>query len=209
MNRSMALVAVLLLAAGSLSACSEVPVLATPTPPSSATDVDTSDHTDALWQMVTAMFPNAERPDVEVVRYVTAAEMPQAQADCMHEAGYPGVTVTPDGGVTLGGGVPAEQWEAMHIAMYTCNVLYQLDPKFTAPLTDQRLGEAHDYFTAELIPCLEAEGYEVTNVPSRTTFIETYEKTAWSPYAAVTPGSQDEWYRINEVCPQWPDGFWG
>jgi hypothetical protein len=89
---------------------------------------------------------------------------------------------------------------------------FPIDPKYTTPLTDQQLGALYDYNLNTLVPCLEAEGYEVPDAPSKTTFIDTFLSDPWYPYAdAFGSGSysQAEYYRVSELCPQWPPDLYG
>lgn len=191
-----------------LAACS-VGAEPSPTPSATPTSAATpTDPTEELWGQVTARFPDASRPDAALVRFVSVTEMPQVQADCMHEQGFPDVRTTPDGGVTIAN-VPEGQQEALAVARYVCGVQYQVDPKYTDPFTTDEVNQLYDYFTTKLAPCLEAEGYAVPDIPSRGTFLDSYASTGWNPYVSVETPSQDEWYRINLACPPWPEGFWG
>lgn len=126
----------------------------------------------------------------------------------MHAAGFPDVSVTPDGGLTSGV-VPTAQGEAFAVARYVCSVQYAIDPKYSQPLTDTDLGKLYDYYLSTLIPCIEANGFEIPDPPSRATFIDTYLDTAWNPYAQIDGFSQAQWDKLNQDCPQWPSGFYG
>lgn len=89
---------------------------------------------------------------------------------------------------------------------------YPLDPQYTQPLTDERLAIVYDYFVEELVPCLEAEGYPIPDPPSKAQFIDTYFSTEnWHPFAlafGASRYSQEEYYRVYALCPQWPPGFY-
>ncbi|PWB96435.1 hypothetical protein DF220_00185 [Salinibacterium hongtaonis] len=153
--------------------------------------------------------PNAQRPDVELIRYVQPNESASAQADCLIAAGFVNTTVTPDGGVVTDFG-SAAQAEPFAIAGYTCRVQYPLDPKYTAPLTNAEVMFIYDYFVEELTPCLESEGFSVTAAQSRGKFAETYESgTAWHPYEGVIESTttNEQWWSINARCPQMPTDF--
>lgn len=193
---------------GGLAACS-VPQphsadLPTPTP--AATRLGSV--TDDLWQMVRSRFPDAQRPAVQLIRFASPAEMPSLQVDCLHEEGFPDVTLTPDAGVVVKG-IPAEQQEALAIAQYSCGVKYQIEPEYTDALTAVELSTLYDYYKDSLIPCLTSQGFSVVDVPSKSTFIDNYASTGWTPYVSVASASQQNWYDLNEACPQWPAGFWG
>lgn len=116
-----------------------------------------------------------------------------------------------DGGITTGNLPPAQE-ESFNLAMFTCMAQYPLDPKYSATLTDDRLGVLYEYYVKTLTPCLEAQGYSVTPAPSKSTFIDTYYDKTWTPYVDLNNafvGTQAEWDRINGACPQWPENFFG
>ena len=52
--------------------------------------------------------------------------------------------------------------------------------------------------------CLEAEGYTIDDPPSLDTFSDSYMsgQDIWLAYGSLPVLSQQEWYRIQEVCPQ-------
>jgi hypothetical protein len=140
---------------------------------------------------------------------VDTSEIAQVMADCLGEAGFE-VTPTPDGGV-VADAIPPAQDEAYATATYVCMVEYPLDPKYSVPLDDSRLQVLFTYYVDKAIPCLEAEGYAVEDVPSFRTFADTVATTGWSPLSEVLGtfrGSQAEWYRLQEACPSYPDGFY-
>lgn len=164
---------------------------------------------DALWGTFASRYPDAERPDAQLVRYVDEQEIPQAMADCLIAAGWTNVTVRADGGVAAGPSDPAQQ-EAFDMSMFVCMVQYPLDPKYTVELSTERLESLYDYYVGDLKACLELEGYEVNDAPSKTTFIETFYDVGWTPYVAINnsfAGTEDAWATLNRACPQWPIDF--
>lgn len=162
---------------------------------------------DLQWERVLGESPDAVRPVVEIVRFVDIDDWSPTMEGCMHDSGWPDVRATSDGGLQSGL-VQDGQAGAHRLAMYTCNAKYPLDAKYSAPLTDERLGELYDYFADELQPCLEAEGYDTSDAPSRETFIDTYAVNGgWNLYENVAAGGSTGWDAINKKCPQAPDGF--
>lgn len=207
-STSVAIVAGLGLA---LTACSSNSPASTPSPAptSSETAAGVADPLDDLWNFyVASQFPDAKRPNVNLVRYVAPNELSGVKADCLHEGGYPDASVTADGGLSYGV-VPEGQEEALAIALYVCSVQFQSDPKFSGPLSAEQLDTLYDYYTGELAQCIEAQGFTVADAPSRATFIDSYQSTGWSPYQSLTQISQQQWDDLNEACPQWPSGFYG
>ncbi|MEX2652253.1 MAG: hypothetical protein WD473_07385 [Acidimicrobiia bacterium] len=51
--------------------------------------------------------------------------------------------------------------------------------------------------------CLEGEGYAIAPPPALETFIEGYIASGtWHPYNSLPDLPQEEWERLNAVCPQ-------
>lgn len=153
-------------------------------------------------------FPDAEVPDVERVRLVSLEEWPLAMAECLSAEGFG--AVAEDGG--LSASAPFGQELPYAIAYYVCSVEYPIDPRVMVPLVEDQIRYLYDYYTQVMTPCLEAEGYEVPEPPSRQTFVSTYgQPGSWAPYTLVTEAvsSQEEWDRINRLCTQTPVELYG
>ncbi|TFD56751.1 hypothetical protein E3T39_15555 [Cryobacterium suzukii] len=170
-------------------------------------DVAGQEQLDWEWDRVLRESPDAERPEIDIVRFTDSDDWAITMESCMHDLGWPDMRATADGGVESGG-IQKSQAGAHALAWYTCNAKYPMDPKFNVPLNDERLGKLFDYFTDELQPCLAAEGYDTPEAPSRETFIDTYAETGgWNLYEGVAGGGQSEWNTINKKCPQLPVDF--
>jgi hypothetical protein len=163
---------------------------------------------DFQWEQVVLELPNAVRPEIEMVRFVEDDEWAPVMEGCMHDLGWPDVVAAPDGGLESGE-MQSSQAGAHALAMYTCTAKYPLDPKYSVPLTDEELSDLYDYLADELQPCLEGEGYATPPAPSREKFIETSGEAGggWNLYENVA-GNMDEWYAINEKCPQQPEDMY-
>ena len=194
-----------------LSGCT-APTLGPLPPPPEMTDAERSasyeDGLDSSWESIASEYPEAVRPDVEFVRFIDKDEWAKVMVDCLIAEGMHAKLGT-DGGIESF--APTGQAMAMDVARYVCNVKYPTDPALNLPPTEAELAYLYDYFALVLNPCLQAEGYEVTEPPSRQVFLDTYGTAdMWSPYRWVKPdGGQDEWERINRACPQGPPGFRG
>lgn len=203
---ALAVVAVLGLA---LSACTNAPVVAQPDELSAEESQELLQaYLDSEWANVLARFPDAARPDVDIVRIIDSSEWATTVADCLSEDGFD-ATATVDGSISYFG-VPS-QGDSYAVAFYTCEARYPVDPKYNAPLNESQLNFLYDYFLNDLKPCLEGEGYEVPSAPSRQTFLESYaEDDGWSLYKNVAgrvgPGELAE---LNKKCPQLPEGLYG
>ena len=165
---------------------------------------------DQSWQRVSSQFPDAERPEVELVRYVDQNEWAEVTVSCLVEQGVDAkVSTDGQGGYEMAG--VEGQLLPMEIAIYTCNARYPTDPALTLPLTEAELDFVYDYYVNVLNPCLENEGVEITEAPSRQAFIDTYGASEgwWTPYEAVGTTGEEDWNQLNRVCPQSPPGFRG
>lgn len=143
--------------------------------------------------------------DVEFVRYVELGEIAEVRVRCLRDLGFD-AEVTRDGGVAYPS-VPTDQLTAMYEAIYRCEVMFPLHPRFNLGFSEQQLELLYGYFVRVSTPCLRREGYHVDDPPSLETFIATYLRGGrpvpddfWLPYDQVVV-SGEEWYRIYEVCP--------
>lgn len=165
---------------------------------------------DNAWESVLSEFPDAQRPDTEVVRFVDLSEIAVTLADCLFDAGWTNVSATPDNGIDSGD-VPIEQAEAYAIAYFTCYAMYPLDPRYNVPLSDDQIKRLYEYFVDELAPCLESRGFAVSAPPSEQQFVESYATDGgWDLYGEVAANvDEDGWYEINRACPQYPSDLYG
>lgn len=163
---------------------------------------------DSIWANFMFAYPDALRPEVDLVRYVSPNEAAAIRAQCLNEEGFPDARAT-SGGQLQSGVVPPSQDEAFWIASFVCAVRYQIDPQFTQPLNASQLSALHSYYVEDLTSCLVAEGYIIEQAPSIAVFTESYFENPWNPYLSVPEVNQSEWERLDAVCPQWPSGFYG
>jgi len=176
-----------------LTACSA------PTPAPEVEDAELQSQLDDAWERFHSAHPDVERPAVEVIRTVSLEDVDGLVEACVSDEGFPN------------GEFAAGQEEALALAYYVCQTRYPLHTKYNRPWNDEKWGYLYDYFTNELVPCLEAQGYTPPVGPSRQVFIDT-EQTGegwWFPYEAVPDDvSGDDWTRLNEACPQVPLGVY-
>lgn len=154
------------------------------------------------------MHPHVAVPDTTRIRFVEPGEWASALAECLRSEGFE-ATVHQDGGIRLGP-IPREQNEAQALAYFSCAVSYPVDPRYSVPLNESQLAYLYRYYVQRLVPCLEAEGYAISNPPTWQRFLETYGATSpWSPYSDVLENVEQRWIVINELCPQHPEGLYG
>ncbi|HEY8452598.1 MAG: hypothetical protein FWJ70_16410 [Micromonosporaceae bacterium] len=142
--------------------------------------------------------------DAEFVRFIEPDEYGRVHSACLRDQGFE-AEETFDGGVQFGD-VPSELASAQQQAMYRCEVMYPVHPRYSLPLTDGQIRVIYDYFVGPLVDCLTAEGYDVPAAPPWETFLADHNspKGAWHPYDAVDPTTEAQWQQINEKCPQSP-----
>ena len=152
----------------------------------------------------------ADPPQVDLIRFVSAQEWAEVHIDCMTSAGFP-VSLLPDGeGIDTSGIPEAQRFNGgpFQLARYECEAKYSIDPGASAQLSDDQLGVLYDWYVDVSAPCLESQGVDVIQPPSKQAFIETYfTDQGWYPYAAIDALTMpdDEWTKLNAVCPQAPE----
>ncbi|AWB90093.1 hypothetical protein C2138_11565 [Salinibacterium hongtaonis] len=160
---------------------------------------------DEHWAAILAEFPNAVRPVVDKIRFVTLDEWPTVSAKCRTDEGFP--ASGEGGGVSQH--VPEGQEEATEIATYRCAAKYPVDPRFTVALNDSQMSFLYKYFLDTLTPCLEDEGYEIAQAPSFQSFSSSFGTAdGWTPYSDVMSTVED-WEELNAKCPQDPERLYG
>jgi hypothetical protein len=201
------------LIAGSLSSCSAgdaAPPKPT-VPPLPAAEVESAlaEKQDADWAQLAAKYPNAVRPEIDVIRTVNSAESTSAIADCMVSVGFPETKASPDGGLDYGI-FPTEQTQTHDIALFVCESQYPMDPRFDTAPTEAQYEYLYHYFAHDLTECLESHGIDVPEAPTYETFRDTINsREAWSPYISYEPTGDTQWLAVNTDCPQMPPGYFG
>lgn len=138
-------------------------------------------------------------PAVEVVRVVTPEERGALVDACLAEQGFPVGEGSP--------GIPESQMEAFDLAQFVCMARYPVDPELSGTWTEVQTAIQYEWTINTLIPCLEARGFEIEDVPSRSVFIETwFTDSAFLPYAQLPLQSitNVEFAALEQECPQTP-----
>lgn len=163
----------------------------------------------AARERLEAMFPGIGIPDVDLVRIISLPEFGEVMAQCMTEAGF-NAQARADGGVSFEE-IPQEQSEAQSLALYVCQAKYPVDPVYTQPLTDAQIDFLYDYYRDDFSACLQAEGFSVGELPSRSKFKEAYAGVGepYTPYAVllenVDPAHVE---KLMSICPEVPQELW-
>lgn len=110
-------IAAVLVAGLAAEGCASTPApVVTASPPNE--EARWQDRVDAGWAELAEQYPDAERPDFELVRFVSLSESFTVWESCLHDAGYPQVKVAD--GKFVPGVVPEEQQQNFDIAMFVC-----------------------------------------------------------------------------------------
>jgi hypothetical protein len=159
------------------------------------------------WETVSGQYPEAVRPDVEFVRFITPSEMPDVIVGCLQQAGHDATVSTDAFGPALQVGSAEGQEEALSVAWYACDVRYPIDPTLTQPLSPEEIEYMYDYNVRTLAPCLASQGHDV-QVPSKQVYLDTFGTAqGWYPYADLLGLPPAELQALGKICPQNPPGF--
>ena len=154
-------------------------------------------------------FPDAELPRVDRVRFIGLDEWADVMATCLTEAGFAAES-SPDGGLISGATTGQEL--PYGLAAYTCSAQYPIDPRENIELNADQIRYLYDYYTLVATPCLEDLGFtDLPEPPSQQSYISSYNSgPSWDLYSTVADqATDDEWYEVNDLCPQRPPGLSG
>lgn len=146
-------------------------------------------------------------PDVAIVREVKPDEAGTIRAECMTEAGWPN-QVLPDGAVQYD--YTDDQADDFNLAVYTCELQFPVEAKYTRPFGDDQWAMMYDHFIDVYVPCAKAEGYDVGEIPSRDVYLATPEAEKWFPGRSVRrqitagEGEHSSVEEFEAICPATP-----
>lgn len=140
-------------------------------------------------------------PEVDLVRFVTTAEWPQAQASCLSGSGFS--FAVSGGGIEVVGEVPPQQANALNLAVYRCGAMYPADPRTQIPLPRVRAELQYHYWADTVAPCVRAQGIDPGDAPSLEVWVDEYyvNPPAWDPFDAAA-GSEEQLDLLYDACPR-------
>lgn len=125
----------------------------------------------------------------------------QSISTCMNERGWANMKVENPGTplVSLSGGPPEGQIEPFYADFKKCGQMAGASPQY--PVTDENMANARYDELTKVANCLKDHGYEVTEAPSRQTFVdqEMRKELTWDPKADVLTKIRPE--ALYEMCP--------
>ncbi|MEX2252345.1 MAG: hypothetical protein WD895_09820 [Acidimicrobiia bacterium] len=126
-------------------------------------------------------------------------EVTALQAECANDNGIPVRVIPPGDGLTYEE-VPLDQHQTARAVVEAC--LAGLNLPDPVPPSREQMEEVYNALIATK-RCLEGEGYTIAPPPALETFIEGYIASGtWHPYNSLPDLPQEEWERLNAVCPQ-------
>ncbi len=144
----------------------------------------------------------------ELVRWVSPEEVAATEVACLGEAGFPAELIG-DGGIGFDT-IPDEQKELggpLHLAMWTCEAEYSVDPRTQIALNDDQYQILLTYLDTTYRDCLRNGGVDISEAPSLKVFMEGYEAgTPWVPWSEVSLADvgQATYAQLQKDCPQAP-----
>ncbi len=120
-------------------------------------------------------------PVYRVIRFINPEERETVQISCLTAAGY---SADEQGGIA----VPPGQKQAFNDATYKCLAQYPVWPRYEKPWGRAQTEAQYEWDVRAYIPCLQKLGYTITDKPSKTVFVDTWNSTPFYPFAQVDPG---------------------
>ena len=145
------------------------------------------------------------RPKTAHERVVTPGEWGDRMSECMEDMGIDSWGYNSGSGLFIEGTVPTASDQ---LAFYQCFARY---PTLDLLSKDQ-LDYIYDYYAHWLTPCIEANGYNVMNAPTRKAFVGAPRALGrWNPYVTIEtyPATLEESSRLHERCPATLPGIEG
>ena len=159
--------------------------------------------TDAERARVLEQYPDAELPDVEVVRYIDGEEWSGTISNCLRDAGWD-VSTGMDGGMSMS--YDDDEAEEFRVSYFVCQAQYPYDPRRVLNLDRRQLAYLYAYEVQVLQPCLEAHHFIGVTAPP--TFAEYLRNDPhWDLYADVK--TEASWRAVSRACPPEPPGLYG
>ncbi len=117
---------------------------------------------------------------------------------CMEEQGFSG-TVTSDGGVRIDPAPPGQEQRRDQVVDECANRVREELPPEPEPTTEAEWRRRYDE-QVETARCLARYGL-VSDIPSFESWMES-RGANWTAYDAVGQVSKEEWFGLNQACPQ-------
>jgi hypothetical protein len=152
-----------------------------------------------------------ERPHPEIVRFLRLndADWGYVMVECMKKAGFADYTADSGGNMRFVG-TGNQTATDRRLAMYVCQVQYPYNPLDYQLLSAVQRDYLYSYFVRWLVPCLQLNGYDIRNPPTRAQFVhDPTEANGWNPYVGIRfPTDPAKMARLSTECPATPSGLY-
>lgn len=185
--------AVLAITVGVLAGCGHTSPQAT----DGGVGMSEAEYLEIVSQGAAEYYEVADPPLVEVVRFVDTDELDEVSRQCMDELGF--------GSDYLW--FPGQDGDFKR-AEYVCIMRYPTIQRYTGDWGQDQKRIQYQWTVEFVIPCLEAEGHAIQNVPSEAEFLDRYEADPFYPFSQVILTQTDpdvyntEWARLESLCTQ-------
>jgi hypothetical protein len=164
-----------------------------------------AERADAVWQLTS--LSDSSRPAVQLGQAHDQFTAASLFSSCMASRGWPHYFARVNGyGYRA---VQLAETAEERIDWYECFAAYPVDSEYTMQSAAQ-FDLVYDYFKDTLIPCLHAQGYSVTDAPSRLQFRTTWDgwgdplfPFVWNPYYDLERIATDP-EALQRQCPPTP-----
>ena len=157
---------------------------------------------DATWR--STALNSQTRPEEPHGELVDREDWDPVMRGCMSTAGYNsvgfawgtdmGYFLSDDEGAIIDD--PAQQLE-----FYRCVNRNPMDPVSSGDvMSDAQLDYRFDFFARWTIPCLEAQGFTILDIPERDIYLSSSEYSHWSPLWSIPVSSQEEYEQLVMTC---------
>jgi len=158
---------------------------------------------DATWRTAD-LDDSYERPQEPHGEFVDREDWDVVMSGCMSTAGYPstsfawgtgeGYFLADDTGANIDD--PYQQF-----VFYGCVLRNPLDPVSSGDvMSDAQVKYRFDFFARWTIPCLEAQGITIEDVPNEDVYLSSPEYVHWSPLWSIPFATQQQYEQLVMTC---------
>ena len=159
---------------------------------------------DVAWERLD--LPDEIRPAEQGFTVVPSDEWAQRVAGCMSDAGYDNYGVR-DQRLQIGKASSLSEPRTEAIDFFVCRALFQRDLTDGVELNRGQRDYLYDYYLTSLVPCLELQGVQIEDSPTRDEFAASGVGIGWNPYYAMDALSFGEVVADDALlaaCPSFP-----
>ncbi len=146
-------------------------------------------------------------PEVDIVRWTNPEDNAAVLVDCLSGHGF--VAQLTESG--FGSNIPDDQWDAYHLAYYTCTAQYPARLDIDRPPSEVEVEAAYWHMKNQFLPCLAGEGYGGISTPTREVYEASLRGESVDPVFTELTSVHDigdsELLVLLDKCPMLPSGY--